>query len=384
MAIENDTRSASGGRFLAAEALDACVARIAEESRAINDDRQVPQPLIDSMADDGLFRLLVPRSVGGEEIDFLEYLSIVQAISRADASVGWCFNQNNVLGTMGALMPEAAAKEVWSDPNAILCNGPPQQVTITPVDGGYSLSGRWNFSSGSRHATWAIAIGRTEDGRMVTMLMPKGDVKFIDVWQVNGLRGTGSFSFEVKDYFVPAGHAWVEKEPSEREPGPLYLIPRALTFAAGFASVALGTARGALDILIEVAQKKTPQESTLLREQQSVQRDVGVAEALWGSSLAFLTSTASKLWEHACQRHSITVEDRIQLRLASTHAIRKAAEATDIAYSTCGAGSIFESNPIQRKFQDAHAITQQIQGRMEHYETAGQFLMGLEPKGRFF
>jgi alkylation response protein AidB-like acyl-CoA dehydrogenase len=78
------------------------------------------------------------------------------------------------------------------------------------------------------------------------------------------------------------------------------------------------------------------------------------------------------------------MEDRIQLRLASTHAIRQAAEVVDTAYSICGATSIFEANPIQRKFQDAHAITQQIQGRWEHYETAGQFLLGLTPQSRFF
>ena len=73
--------------------------------------------------------------------------------------------------------------------------------------------------------------------------------------------------------------------------------------------------------------------------------------------------------------------DRIGLRLASTWAIRKAAEAVGIAYSVCGATSIFENHPIQRKFQDAHAITQQLQGRFEHYETAGQFYLGLEPQG---
>jgi alkylation response protein AidB-like acyl-CoA dehydrogenase len=148
--------------------------------------------------------------------------------------------------------------------------------------------------------------------------------------------------------------------------------------------VALGVARSGLDVAIDTALKKTPQEQALLRDQSLTQREIGLAEALLGSAHAFLTQTATALWRNACDHHSLTLESRIQLRLASTHAIRKAAEVVDIAYSICGASSIFESSPIHRKFQDAHAITQQIQGRMEHYETAGQFFLGLEPQGRFF
>jgi alkylation response protein AidB-like acyl-CoA dehydrogenase len=114
-----------------------------------------------------------------------------------------------------------------------------------------------------------------------------------------------------------------------------------------------------------------------------VQREIGNAEALWGSCTAYLKDKARTLWEHACTHDELLMADRIGLRLASTWAIRKAAEVVDIAYSVCGATSIFENHPIQRKFQDAHAITQQIQGRLEHYETAGQFYLGLEPQGRF-
>ena len=93
---------------------------------------------------------------------------------------------------------------------------------------------------------------------------------------------------------------------------------------------------------------------------------------------------ATLLWRSAVELGSLSLEDRIPLRLAGTHAIRQAAEVTDIAYSVFGANAIFESTPVQRRFQDAHAITQQIQGRMDHYDTAGQFFLGLEPQGRFF
>ena len=374
--------STESGRAGSAD-FQAILSRIADASETIDRERQMPEDLIDAMVEQGLFRLLVPRSVGGGETDFLDYLAMAQAVAAADGSMGWCFSQNNILGTMASLMPESLAQEIWSDPRSILCNGPPQHTDIVEVDGGYSLTGRWNFSSGSRHATWAVAAVRVGGVGTLTLVFPKEEAVFIDTWQVSGLRGTGSFSFEVKDLFVPKGHTFIESR-DPHEGGPLYLIPRSLFFGASFGSVALGVARSALDAAIEVATRKTPQEQTLLRDQQSIQRAIGRAEALWGAAHAFLMEKATLLWRSAVELGSLSLEDRIPLRLAGTHAIRQAAEVTDIAYSVFGANAIFESTPVQRRFQDAHAITQQIQGRMDHYDTAGQFFLGLEPQGRFF
>ena len=173
---------------------------------------------------------------------------------------------------------------------------------------------------------------------------------------MNGLRGTGSFSFETKDLFVPASRSYVEAR-TPNESGPLYLIPRGLFFGSGFGSVALGVARSSLDLAKEAALRKTPQEQTLLRDQPAVQSDIGRAEALWGAASAYLWEKATTLWRCAVDHGFITMEERANLRLASTHAIRQAVEVVDIAYGVFGATAIFETSPIQRKFQDAHAIT---------------------------
>ena len=223
-----------------------------------------------------------------------------------------------------------------------------------------------------------------EDRDVRILLVPKNEVDLVDVWQGNGLRGTGSFSFEVQDMFVPSIRTF---NPSDRprEGGPLYVIPTSLLFPSGFACVALGVARAGLDSAIEIAGGKMPNlDKDLLRDKPVVQRQIGQAEAVWGSARAFLLEAASAAWESACKIHSLTFEERIRLRLASTHAIRMAAEVVDIAYNLCGSDSIFANNPIQRRFQDAHVITQQVQGRMAHYETAGQFFLGLEPEGHQF
>ena len=172
-------------------------------STQINESRQLTEDVAGPMAHSGLFRLLVTKSAGGHEIDYLTMLKIVNIIAQADGSVAWCLNQNNVLGTLSAFMPKDLSKEIWSDQRAILSNGPPIGCSAVPVKNGYILNGRWNFSSGSQHATWVVALtqvlGRksadNKTDEMRNFILPKSEVNMLDVWQVNGLRGTGSYSF---------------------------------------------------------------------------------------------------------------------------------------------------------------------------------------------
>ncbi len=363
-------------------------ARVAAVTDHIDRDRELPEELFTELADKGFFRLLVPRSLGGGEIDYLEHLSIVQTFAEVDASTAWCINQNNVFATVSAKMPESLAQEIWGAPRAVVANGPSTNASAIPVSGGYRLTGRWNFSSGCRHATWMAAVAPVtkpsrNKGEDRMLIMPKEQVTLVDVWQVNGLRGTGTFSFEVKETFVPRDRTF-NPAATPREQGALYVMPMLLLFASGFACTALGVARSALDAAIELAGGKRPRlDRDVLRDKPIVQREIGRAEAIWGAARAFLLETAATAWESACTVQVLTLEERIRLRLASTHAIRMAAAVVDIAYEVCGSDAIFEHKPIQRRFQDAHVITQQIQGRMAHYDTAGQFFLGLEPEGMF-
>jgi alkylation response protein AidB-like acyl-CoA dehydrogenase len=198
-----------------------------------------------------------------------------------------------------------------------------------------------------------------------------------------GLRGTGSFSFEIDDLFVPEAYTF---NPASQpgEDGPIYGVPTMLFFAAGFATVALGAARAALSAVVELS--KTRVEMLVdhaFRNRSTTQRMVGEAEAIWGAAKAYLREAVAAVWESACKHRTLSHEERIRLRLAGTHGIRCASQVVDIAYALGGAGSIFASNPVQRRFRDVHTITQQIQGRLSHYDTAGQFFLGLEPEGLF-
>ena len=369
--------------------------RIEAAANQIDADRQLPSDISSEMAERGLFRLLVPRELGGAELDHPDFLRILRVFAAVDASTAWCVNQNNVFATATSIMDKRAAHEVWDDPKAVVTNGPPSSsARAVAVEGGYRLSGRWDFSSGIDHATWVAALAPLEPAPASPsaprdlnsarlMLIPRDQVKMVDTWTAKGLRGTGSFSFQVDDLFVPAYRTYTQADPCWSD-GPLYLIPRGLLFATGFSTVALGVARGALETTIELASRKTPGRSrNLLQDLNTTRRMIGQAEATWHSARAFQQESASAVWESARKNHSLETEERIKLRLSTTHAIRMAAEVVDICYNLCGSSAIFASNPIQRRFQDIHVITQHAQGRMAHYETAGQFFLGLDPDGMF-
>ena len=356
--------------------------KIAAAADEIDAGRELPAAIAGEMKALGLFRLLLPRSVGGEEMEWPAYLETVRAIAYADGSAGWCFNQGTVFATTCCRAPLELAQEVWSNPGTVVANGPPQgAVDSKPVSGGHRLSGQWMFSSGCRHADWVAALVANRGQPPVLHLMPREDVEFVDVWQVKGLRGTGSFSFRAEDAFVPERRT-MRLDVPPREPGPLYVIPQALLFACGFGCVALGVSRAGLDATIELCSDKRPRfGSKPLCEDPVIQRQIGQAEAKWRAAKALLVGATAEVWRSVAASGLITMQERIALRMAGTHAIRQSAEVVDIAYNLSGSTSIFANTAIQRRFQDAHVITQQIQGREAHYETAGQFFLGLEPRG---
>ena len=363
---------------------------ILNRSSEINEEREIPKDLINSMKSDGFFRLLVPESLGGFELDHIDFLDLLEIVSGADGSVAWCLNQNNVLSTLAAFMPRNLAKVIWSNPKAVLSNGQSTNAECVPVSGGYKLKGTWHFSSGSHHAEWVVALtpitGRISGKNlpeMRNMLIPKEQVKLIDVWDVNGLKGTGSFSFEIEDLYVPEEKSFVEGQPPIQG-GPLYLIPKTLLFCSGFATIALGITRSAIDFLIEFAGSKTPQDQTNLKDQAFTQRGIGNAEAILRSAKSYLREIANRIWESAAGEGEIPMDTRINLRLSSTHAIQESLRVMEIVYSLGGSSVIFERSPIQRKFQDVRVISQQIQGRLSHYDTAGQYFLGLTPQGGRF
>jgi alkylation response protein AidB-like acyl-CoA dehydrogenase len=367
--------------------------KLAPQIRASADEidrqRELPRALFEAIADAGLFHLAVPRAIGGGETDLPTYVQVIEELGRADASTGWVVNQGAIYATYAARMPRAAAKKIWIDPpRAVVANTPAATATAVVVPGGYRVTGRQGFSTGCRHATWVAAHAQvTENGKlrlepdgtpeMRYMLVPVGEAELLDTWHTRGMRGTGTHHFAVNDVFVPDERTVRSATAPLLEEGPLYKIPRTLSFASGDAAVALGMARTCLETFAELAGSKTPRAMpNLLREQSMVQVSVGQCEAWLRSGRAFLMEAVRDIWE-AATRSAVTLEHRAALRLATTHGIRLAAQIIDTAYNASGATAAYDGNLIQRHFQDIHVITQHLQGRLAHYELVGRYLLGL-------
>src|SRR5580700_6902014 len=362
--------------------------------------RQVPEHIVEAMVERGIFKMLLPKSIGGGELDPLTYTAVLEILAQGDGSPAWCLGQNSGCSMTAPYLSHEMAREIFGGPRGILAWGPelPNAGKCVAVAGGYRVTGRWGFATGSRHASWLGAHCPVfeEDGsprmgangRQIvrTMLVPKSEATISDNGQVLGLRGTGSDSYELKDHFVPEARTAIRDSDAERrEKGPLYQFTSGMIYAMSFSHVSLGIARGAYDAFIEIARDKVPRGAKgVLRENNVIQSQVSQSEAKLRSARAYLRGVIAEMWDDAQRTGQISAEHHPQLRLASTWAIHQARDVVATVYHAAGAGAIFENNPLERRMRDIHAGTQQGQGRPIHFETVGQMLMGLPPEGRMF
>lgn len=373
----------------AARRLGPQIAAVADE---IERERRLPEPLVQQLAAAGLFRLLVPRALGGSEADLVTFALAIEAIAEVDGSTGWCVGQAAGAGYAAGELRGEAATRIYGDPRCVVAWGP-GGGSATPVPGGYRLSGRWSFASGCHHATWLggdAAIVRPDGGAddppvSRRFLFPAAQATFSDVWQVSGLRGTGSDSFAVSDLFVPEDYVISFARAAYPADAALYAVPLVLVYAVAFASVALGIGRGALDAFATLADTKTPRltGNQRLRDNAVVQAQIGRAEAKLRAAHAFLHETIADAWAAACAEGAVSHQQRVLLRLCTTHAIHTAARVVGVIYHAAGASAIFTNNAFERRFRDSNAVTQQIQGAQGHFETAGRFFLHAEGGPRF-
>lgn len=365
------------------EAARALSPRIRSCADQIEADRELPRPLFDALADAGLFKLGLPRSLGGAEMDLPDYVDVLEELGKADASTAWVVNQCSIFAACAARMPHEVARTIWTDtPRCVVANTSLPTAEAVPVPGGYRVTGRHRFSSGSRHAAWfAARAWLPEDGERVQkfLFVPAADVEVLDTWKVRGMRGTGTNDFVVDGAFVPEERTVRHLGSPVLEPGPLYRLSQVLMFASGDAALALGAAQACLDAFVELAGAKTPQAmQALLRDQPAVQTVVGQALAAIGSGRAYLRQAVRALWAEAASDGPVTLEGRLALRLAATHCIRLAVQVVESLYRAAGTSAIYEGNVIQRHFQDLHVISQHQQARQVAYDLAGKHGLGLE------
>jgi alkylation response protein AidB-like acyl-CoA dehydrogenase len=379
----------SPGNALLAASRDLASA-IAGAAPAIEEARRIPPALVRDIARAGLFRMLVPRAVGGLEVDPATMLDVLEEVACADGSAGWATMIGATTGVIGAYLPDAAAREIFAaDPDTVTGGVFHPRGRAVLTDGGYRVSGRWPLASGCQHCSWLLggcvilADGKprlrpdgTPEVRMT--IFPADQVRIIDTWNVSGMRGTGSHDIAVEDVFVPFERSVWFSTDVPRRGGPLYAFPVFGLLALGIAAVALGIARGAIDDFMAIAGKKVATGSRRpLAERSATQATVARATGLLGASRAYVRETVRAAWESAQHGAPVTLEQRARVRLAATQAVRDATQAVDLMYEAGGATAIYADNPLQRRFRDVHVATQHVLVAQPTWELAGRILLGL-------
>jgi 3-hydroxy-9,10-secoandrosta-1,3,5(10)-triene-9,17-dione monooxygenase len=333
---------------------------IRERAADAEAQRSLPEATIKEIREAGLFGVIKPVRWGGHELDPRVFLEIASLLGSACGSTGWVYSVLCVHNWQLALFPLETQEEVWgADDSVLLCSSYTPRGVVEVVDGGYRLSGRWQFSSGSAFAEWAFVGGfrPTPDGgkEMVSFLVPRTDYRIEDTWHVMGLRGTGSNDLVVDDKFVPEHRVHPFTSGSTTSDSPIYSVPFTALFGYSLTAPILGMAIGAYDEHVRytrdrerlTAGKKVATESTT---------QIRVAEA--AVLLDAVKLQIDDVFEQmlaAAETGEVPLELRARARRDQVWGTRAAIEALDLVFANSGASAIREESPIQRFWRDAHA-----------------------------
>ena len=389
--MEMTREAVSSDVVAAAEAL---APEIRAARDAIERERRLPEDLVQAMSQAGLFRLYLPKSMGGPECDPLTAFRAIEALSAVEGAVGWVAMISSVIAFFVSRVSTEAAAEMFGQPPDLRVSGSVRpEGEARAVEGGYRVRGRWNFASGVEHANWLLCTCKVmgENGPQLTpaglpvtrtLLVPKPQVRVIDTWAVVGMRGTGSHDFVVDDVFVPEARAFGLFDPVA-EPNVLY-HPRLVMVSSGVASAAtaLGLARGAIDAFCRLAADTASTMSTTpLRDRALVQMRLAEAEAIVSGARAYIMSAVSGALEAVASGAADPSREIAQARLALPHGMHEAVRATTLVFHAAGSNAVYEKNPLERYFRDVHVAVQHAVGRPENIEDAGKALLGLQPEG---
>jgi indole-3-acetate monooxygenase len=345
--------------------------------------RRLPADVVAALHRTGVFRLWVPRELGGLEADPAMVVRIVETLAAADGSTGWCAATGLASNTVGAFLPERGARELYPTGRE-LAGGAlmPGGRAVLQDDGGYRVQGRWSFGSGTQHCDWvvggAVVVGQGAP-QVRAVVMPVADIEFLDNWQVLGLEGTGSVDYQVSGVLVPARHTIELGDISPWPAGAMWRIPLMSLIFPVLAAVPLGIARRAVTELRALAVTKTPfRTSKLLAEREVVQAAVARASALVEAGSSYLRASMQAL-RQAADQGPPTVQQRAEARLAAVHATASAAEAVALCYHSGGSTALYRSSPLQRALRDVNAATQHYALAAPGYEMVGRVLFGMEP-----
>ncbi len=385
MNIALQSQPASQGE--GATAFDRLIDVVRAQRTQFSRDQQLSAEVVGLLREAGFYRAMVAKRFGGDEASPMDFLRMVERLSEVDGSAGWVASFGFSAIYLSAL-PVETLESIYADgPDVIFAGGiyPPQKAI--PVEGGLEVSGRWSWGSGSTGAD-LVGVGIKVDGGdsgglPLIAVMPAAKVRIDRNWDVIGLKGTGSHDMVVDKVVVPKEWTFIRGGKSSLDQ-PLYQYPTMSLAAQVLAVVALGTARGAIEVLSELAGGRSSITGAAnLADRPYFQADIAKAEALLRSARAFFYEATEEAYNTLLQGDELSIEQRTSLRLASTNAARAGADVTLAVYRLSGTTGIATNHMIARHMQDAMVVPQHAFLSDSTWQNAGRVLLGLDAPAGF-
>jgi alkylation response protein AidB-like acyl-CoA dehydrogenase len=374
------------------DAARALAPKIRESTQTIEHGRRLPLELVEAMKRAGIFGMTMPRQWGGQELDPLMQIRVIEALAEADGSVGWCAMINSDGGYFTAFLDDAVGRAMYRDLEAptggsLIFTGRAERVA-----GGYRVKGRWPFVSGCQHCDWLVGTCNVYENGAAKMiaegrpeqrvcLLPAAECEVLDTWYTTGLRGSGSHDVAINDVFVPDERS-VPFPFRPLRSGPLYAFP--LMFAYNLPGVTLGIARGAINTFAELAARKPTTVSmaagrpVMLRDEAYAQTAITRAEALVGSARAYIFERMGDNWRTLLAGERLSIRQRGLYRIAIAQAHSACLEAVEGLYKAVGGASVYATGPFDRPLRDLMTINQHTMNSPKVLETTGKILLGHE------
>ena len=352
------------------EAVQDLLPAIAARADQCEQDRRIPGETIAALTGAGVFSMLQPQRWGGLEADPVEFYEVVRTIASVCGSTGWVSSVVGVHPWQLALFPNAAQQDVWGrNPTTLVSSSYAPTGRLTPVDGGYRATGRWSFSSGCDHCEWVLlgALVMGLDGKptdFLTILVPRSDYQIDDVWNVVGLRGTGSNDIVINDVFVPAHRTLSFNDVSSlRCPGQventaaLYKLPFGTVFSYTITTPIIGIATGAYDAHLERMRERV----RISYGGQKVAGDafahVRVARAASDIDASWLQleRNLDEQMRYAGAGEQIPMELRARARRDQVAATERCVGAIALLFKNSGGHALKNGNAVERAWRDANA-----------------------------
>ena len=362
LAVDTDALRVAEEGAAMLERIEALQPLLRDNAQRANEERRVPQANIDALQQAGFFLALQPEKWGGYELDPQDFFRMQLAIAECCMSTAWASGIVAVHSFQIALMDERAQLDVWGeDVNTRVSSSYAPMGKVEPVDGGFKFSGRWGWSSGCDHCTWALLGGILPDGTYRTFLVPNTDYRIEDTWHSMGLRGTGSNDIVVEDAFVPDYRTHKQSDGFEgTNPGvnehsaPLFHLPWAQIFIRVVSTPAIGAARDALAIYTDMVKGKASGDVTKLAKDTGTQMRIAQARNSLEEMTTVLMANFERMMAKVRDGDAIPIEDRVLYRYQASLVIDKSIEVVDSLFSSAGGSSVFEGSAIQQRFLDIH------------------------------